>query len=113
MGGYGKVIRHMLLSWAIVMKVVQTAPVEIALRTLGEDERRKVRAWLDHLANWEKDPFVREHSQQLNPPDNVYVLKTSSDLRIFFSLEEDRIVVLDIATKATILSSGHIAETGQ
>jgi hypothetical protein len=40
------------------MKVVLTQPVEIALRTLSEEERAKVSAWLDHLENWENDPVV-------------------------------------------------------
>ncbi len=95
------------------MNVVQTPPVEIAIRTLGEDDRRTVWAWFEHLRNWENDPFTRQHSQKLPSADNVYVLKTTNDFRIFFRLEKDRIVILDIATKATILSSGHVSETSR
>jgi mRNA-degrading endonuclease RelE of RelBE toxin-antitoxin system len=95
------------------MNVIQTPPVEIALRTLGDEDRQRVSAWFDHLGNWEKDAYVREHSQKLNSAENVYVLKTSGDIRIFFRLEQDRIVILDIATKATILSSGHVSEAGR
>jgi hypothetical protein len=36
----------------------------------------------------------------------VYVLKTNSDYRIFFKLEKDRIVLLDLATKATLSAFG-------
>ncbi len=97
----------------IHMNVIQTPPVEIALRTLGDEDRRRVLAWFDHLANWENDPVVQARSQKLPSTDNVYVLKTSSEFRIFFRIEKDRIVILDIATKATILSSGHISATGQ
>lgn len=88
------------------MNVVQTPPVEIALRTLGDEDRRKVLAWFDHLANWKDDPFVRQHSHKLPSGDDVYVLKTNGEFRIFFRLEKERIVILDIATKATILSFG-------
>jgi hypothetical protein len=95
------------------MNVILTQPVEIALRTLGDDDQRRVRVWIDYLRNWEKDTFVREHSQKLNAADSVYVFKTSSDIRIFFRVEKDRIVILDIATKATILSSGNPSGTGQ
>ncbi len=95
------------------MKVILTQPVEIALRTLGEDDRNSVTAWFDRLKNWENDDVVRKHSQKLNSGENVYVLKTSTDMRIFFRLQEIDIVVLDIATKATIVSSGHIAEHGR
>jgi len=89
------------------MNVIQTPPVEIALRTLDDEDRRRVWAWFEHLTNWEKDQFVREHSQKLNSADDIYVLRTSGDLRIFFRLEKDRIIILDIARKAAILSSGH------
>jgi len=98
---------------AVAMNVIQTPPVEIALRTLGDDDRQRVSAWFGHLANWENDQFVRQHSQKLNSAENVYVLRTSGDLRIFFRLEKNGIVILDIARKATIMSSGHIAGHGQ
>ena len=53
------------------MKVIQTPPVEIALRTLGGEDQQRLGAWCDHLKNWEKDPFVRERSQELPSNDNV------------------------------------------
>lgn len=84
------------------MKIALTLPVEIALRTLGEEDRRRVWAWLDHLKNWENDSFIREHSKKLPSAENVYVLKTSDNWRIFFSIEPDQIEILDIATKAAI-----------
>lgn len=92
------------------MNLILTQPVEIALQTLGQEDRRRVRAWLDHLRNWEKDDFVRTHSQRLNSAEDVYVLKTSSDIRIFFRLGESNIEVLDIARKATIESFGPVSE---
>lgn len=95
------------------MNVFQTPPVEIALRTLSDEDRQMLLAWFDRLGNWENDPVVRARSQQLPSADHVYVLKTSSEFRIFFRFEKDRIVILDIATKATILSSGHMSATGQ
>lgn len=89
------------------MEIVQTPPVEIALRTLSREDRRRVKAWFQHLANWESDPFVRERSEKLPSSDDVYVLKTSVEgLRIFFQLEKGQIKILDIATKAAIVSSG-------
>jgi hypothetical protein len=83
------------------------------LRTLGAEDRQEVIAWLDHLRNWDNDASVRSHAKRVNSSDNVYVLKTTGDFRIFFRLEQNRIVILDIATKATILSSGHISGPGQ
>jgi hypothetical protein len=95
------------------MNVTLTQPVEMALRSLGDEDRRKVLAWLDHLKNWQNDAFVRSHAQPLNSSKNVYVLKTSGDLRIFFKLDQDDIEVLDIAKKSTILTFGHVAEHGR
>jgi hypothetical protein len=95
------------------MKAIQTSLIEIALRTLGADERRKVQAWFDHLGNWENDSFVRECSHKLNAAEEVYVLKADGEIRIFFRLEGDRITPLDLATKATLLGFGHLPETGR
>lgn len=72
---------------------------DIALQTLGDEDRRKVFAWFDHLRNWENDDFVRSKSVRLNLPDspNVYLLRTSTDIRLFFLLHADHIEVIDIA----------------
>jgi hypothetical protein len=40
----------------------------------------------------------------------VYVLKTGTDLRIFFKIQGDTITVIDVAKKHSIIASGHIAE---
>lgn len=95
------------------MNVILTPAVDIALNTLGQEERASVAAWLDHLKNWETDDFIRRRSHKLSPDDDVYVLNTTTDLRLFFKLEHDRIVVLDIATKATIQAFGSAAGQGR
>jgi hypothetical protein len=94
------------------MNVTLTQPVEIALRTLGEDDRQRVTAWFDHLKNWGNDDFVRRHPQKLNPGEDVYVLKAGTDLRIFFRLDNGGILVLDIASKDTIERFGRVAGHG-
>jgi hypothetical protein len=95
------------------MKVLQTQPVEIALRTLGPEDRQEVHVWLNHLRSWENDAFLRSRAKKVNASDNVYVLKTGGEFRIFFRLEQERIVILDLATKATIVGSGDVAGPGQ
>jgi mRNA-degrading endonuclease RelE of RelBE toxin-antitoxin system len=93
------------------MKRVITGPsVDVALRTLDDDNRRRVHAWFEHLANWDEDAFVRRHSHLLDSVPGVYVLKTSTDLRLFFTIQPDTVTILDIATKRSILTSGHISE---
>src|SRR5205823_5585796 len=82
----------------ITKQVVTTAPVDIALRTLDADSRQRVRSWFTHLANWGNDEFVRRRSHRLHPVPGVYLLKASSDLRIFFTIEEGTITILDIGT---------------
>jgi mRNA-degrading endonuclease RelE of RelBE toxin-antitoxin system len=93
-------------------KVVTTPAVEVALRTLDDDNRRQVQAWADHLANWDGDALVRSHSHSLDSIPGVYVLKTSTDLRIFFKIHGNTVTIIDIAKKQSILSSGHIPEAG-
>jgi len=95
------------------MNVVLTQPVEIALRTLSDEDRQKMSAWLDHLKNWENDPHVRKQAHELASSEGVYVLRTSTDLRVFFSLQQDQIVVLDIARQGTIMKFGPLAEQGR
>ncbi len=87
-------------------KVVTTPPVNIALRTLEADNRRSVLSWFERLANWDQDEFVRRHSHRLDVVPEAYVLKTTSDLRIFFRMEGDTITVLDVAMKQSIIASG-------
>lgn len=80
------------------MKVSKQRSVDAAIRTLSEEERRKVFAWLDHLENWENDEQVRKMSKQTICKD-VYVLNTSDDIQIFFKIDINgkEITVIDIA----------------
>jgi mRNA-degrading endonuclease RelE of RelBE toxin-antitoxin system len=80
------------------MKISKSRSVEAAIRTLDEEERRKVVAWLAQLANWESDEHIRKMSKPTGH-ENVHVLNTSDDLRIFFELDskKNEISVLDIA----------------
>jgi hypothetical protein len=95
------------------MKVVLTERVRNVMRTLGHEDLQRVQAWLDHLANWETDEFVRNHSVTLNVDERiVYMFRTSTDLRIFFTIDKDILTVIDIAKKETILSSGSVAVAG-
>ncbi len=89
----------------VMKKVILTPAVDVALRTLGPDEVRRLRAWFDHLANWDGDPFVRENSHTLAEVPGVRVFRTSSDTRIFFTIEGDTITVLDVARKQSIMTT--------
>lgn len=86
-------------------KVVTTPTVDLALRTLGPEDVRRVHAWFDHLANWDDDPFVRENSHALDEVPGVRMFRTSTDTRIFFTIEGDTITVLDVAKKQAILTT--------
>lgn len=89
--------------------IVTTPPVEVALRMLDPNDRRKVHTWFTHLENWDGDPFVRSHSHSLDSIPGVYVLKTSTDLRVFFKIDGDTVTILDVGSKQSILTSGHIS----
>ena len=87
------------------MNVTIAEPLEIALRNSSEDNRRRVGAWIDSLKRWDTDPYIKEHSKKLEGDDNIYMLITSSDIRLFFAVEKDEITVLEAAKRSTILRS--------
>lgn len=97
---------------AVKKKVITTPAVDSALRTLDEDNRRRVRAWFGELANWDGDESVRNHSHRLDSLPGVYVLKTGTDFRIFFSIQGDTVTIIDIARKQAIVASGRLPEAG-
>jgi hypothetical protein len=41
------------------MNVTLSRSAEIALQTMGDDDRRKVDIWFDYLKQWEQDLFVK------------------------------------------------------
>lgn len=95
------------------MKKILTTPlVDIALRTLDVDGVQRVRAWFDHLRHWDDDDSIRRRARLLEEVPGVYLLKASSDIRIFFTIEGDTITILDVAKKAAIVASGGNPENG-
>ena len=93
-------------------KVVADPVVDIALRSLDPDGVRRVHAWFDYLKRWDEDELVRKNSVPLPGYEGVYVLRTTTDIRIFFTIEGDTINVLDVAEKRAILTSGGITNGG-
>ena len=93
------------------MNVKRNRSVDFAIRTLAPAERQKVLAWLDHLANWENDPGTREASRA-SILDNVFVLTTSDDIRISFSLDagKNEIAILDITKPSRFEVASHSPE---
>jgi hypothetical protein len=88
------------------MEVILSHAAAIAYRTLDDDNRRRVDAWVRHLSNWETDLSVQKESHLLaledNANSNTYILRTSTDLRIFFVLHADHIELIDIARRDTM-----------
>jgi hypothetical protein len=90
------------------MKVTKTRSVDMALRTLDDDDdRRKVLSWFDRLGNWEND----EHLRKMTKPTverGTYALNTTDDMRIFFQLNEAEreIVIVDLARPSRFAAAG-------
>jgi hypothetical protein len=89
------------------MKVTKTRAVDMALRTLDDDDRRKVFAWFTHLGNWENDEHVRGMTKP-TVERGTYALNTTDDLRIFFKLNEaeKEIVVVDLSKPSRFAAAG-------
>ena len=96
-----------------MMKRLEYAPaVQIALRGLDPDGVRRLHAWFAYLERWDTDPVVRANSVPLPGHEGVLVLRTTTDLRIFFRIDGDTITVLDVANKPTIYASAGISVGG-
>jgi len=80
-------------------KVVLAPAVEIAMRTLDPDGVRRVHAWFSYLERWDTDEVVRRNSEQLQEMPGVYVMRTTTDIRIFFRIDGDTVTVLDVAKR--------------
>jgi hypothetical protein len=74
----------------------------IAYSSLGADDRRRVDAWFDHLRNWRNDQFIRSKSSRLDSEDETYVLRTSMDLVIAFTVARDTVTILSIFRDETL-----------
>lgn len=89
------------------MKKVQYTPaVELSMTSLDPDGVRTVHAWFDYLKRWDEDEVVRKNSLALPGHKGVYVLRTTTDIRVFFRIDGDTITVLDIAKQSAIIASG-------
>lgn len=92
------------------MKLVTQRAVDMALRTMSDAERKKVLGWFDQLKNWNNDAKVRKNSFKLEAFEDLYMLKTRGELRIFFRLGADEVTIIDIASRSTILALGGKSE---
>jgi hypothetical protein len=93
-------------------RLIYAPAVQLALRGLDSEEIRRVQAWFAYLERWDTDPIVRKNSVPLPGHEGVLVLRTTTDIRIFFRIDGDTITVLDVANKPTILASAGIAGNG-
>ncbi|HET6884102.1 MAG TPA: hypothetical protein VFI31_28365 [Pirellulales bacterium] len=86
------------------MNVVVSNAAKIAVTGLPDEDRRRVHAWFDRLKNWPTDQAVRKNSTRLLPEEepSVYVLRSTSDVRIFFTVDGDEITVVDVARKDSL-----------
>lgn len=86
------------------MNVAVSNAAKIAVSSLTDEDRRRVHFWFDHLRNWPSDPEVQKNSTRPLPEDepNTYVLRGASGVRIFFTVDEDQITVVDVARKESL-----------
>jgi mRNA-degrading endonuclease RelE of RelBE toxin-antitoxin system len=85
----------------MTMEIVLTDSAKIAFRTLSAREQDRVQGLLAALKNWDHDPHIQKVSQPLIYKD-VYVLKATDGMRIFYNKGAEQILILDIAKKKTV-----------
>jgi hypothetical protein len=80
-----------------LLTVRPTISAQVALSSLGAEERRLVEGWFEHLRHWHTDEFVRSRSRRLTPDEELYAFETSSsDLMLAFRVAGDAVVVESI-----------------
>ena len=86
------------------MKKIQYAPaVERSMSFVDPDGVQRVQAWFDYLTRWDEDEAVRKNSLPLPGHPGVYMLKTTTDIRVFFRIDGDTVTVLDVASREAII----------
>lgn len=85
-----------------LMAVHVSDHARIAIAGLTDEERRIVHSWLDHLRNWRNDGFIRDKSQRLEVAADTYVLRTSADIVIVFSIHDDAVLIVSVFRKEAL-----------
>jgi hypothetical protein len=96
-----------------LLKTHITEPARFAISTLGDEDRRIVSAWIDHLRNWHHDEHIRSRSRPLTiDPTGPFALQTSTDIIIGFKVLDDEIVVLAIFREDALRTFSQTAAAG-
>ncbi len=91
------------------MQVVLAEPVQRSLATPSRDDRERVQTWFNYLSDWDRDPFVRDHSVPLQVEGkDVFMFRTSTDVRIFYTIDAEVLTVINVARKETVEASGRL-----
>ncbi len=93
------------------MKVIVPSSMTAAIKALSSEESQKVLSWLDQLKNWENDERLRKMTEPMIYQD-TYVLNTSDDVRIFFTLNPKKkvITILDFSKPSRFETAGAQSE---
>ena len=65
-------------------KIVISPTVEIAMSALDADGVRRLQGWFHYLERWDEDETIRKNSVPLDQIPGVYVMRTTTDIYIFF-----------------------------
>jgi hypothetical protein len=93
-------------------KVVLSPAVELAMTGVDSEDVRQLQGWFDRLRHWDEDEVVRKNSALLDSIPGVYVMITTTDIRIFFRIDGDTVTVLQVARTAAILAFGGVSVAG-
>ena len=98
---------------SVAMKKIAIAPaVDIAMGSLTPEGVRRLQNWFESLKRWDEDEVLRRNSVLLDSIPGVYVMRTTTDIRIFFRIDGDTVTVLNVATRAAILTSAGVSVAG-
>jgi hypothetical protein len=90
-------------------KLIISPRVDISMASLDPEGAKRLLGWFDDLRRWDEDEAVRKNSVLLDSIPGVFVMRTSTDIRIFFRIDGDTVTVLNAATTAAIFASAGIS----
>lgn len=93
------------------MKITLSPLAEMGLRTMTDDNRQMVSAWLEDLAKWDEDSSLRQLAQKLPSKPDTFFLKMNNKLRLIFRVAGEQIEVQDFLSRDLILAFAPIDTT--
>jgi hypothetical protein len=88
------------------MDVVRSHAAEILFRTMTDEDQRRIMGWSARLMNWKPGKPLPKKCTRIDlgamRGKTIYVWKPAGNWTLFFQVHDDRIEIVDIASRDTL-----------